>query len=157
MVRNGRRAPGILILLALVAGVVAVVGPGFLFGLAWLWADTHLPASPPSECQDLAPTVVTRIEASLTIPGGGSLHEAQYVTIPDGWLIATDVQGVEGALGIGVWLLGGTGTIGTDAGAAPLYAVNQLATQISTAPFKAEPAASKELAMRCVSVARQNG
>jgi hypothetical protein len=156
MIRGSRSSKGALILLAL----VAVAGPLFLFGLSWLWVDTHLADPRPSACQNLTSDAVARIEASLTIPGDGHLRAAQYVGAPEGWVIAADVQGpgiggtgIGGDRGVGVWLLAAEGApwAGGFAASAPLYAVNDVATQVSNAPVKTERADRTALAMQCVS------
>lgn len=72
-------------------------------------------------CYEVAPAVVARIEAGLTVPGGRvrgarAVHSAKD---PEVWFIAADVQGVgyEGERDIAVWRLTTSGDPRSGAGA----------------------------------------
>jgi hypothetical protein len=117
-------------------------------------ARVRTPEASELVCYEVAPAVVARIEAGLTVPGGRlrgvrAVHSAKD---PEEWFLAADVQGVgyEGERDIAVWRLTTRGDPSTGAGA-PEAAIatkdgladdehaltngNGLAVQVSNFPF----------------------
>ena len=111
-------------------------------------------------CRPLPPEVVARLEASLTIPGGGSLRGAQYVRSmvnPDIWVIAAEVQGVgyDGDDDLGVWLIDDRGPDGPGRLTASdsIAAVGALAAKVTALPRDTTTHGTNAEARACVSAA----
>lgn len=115
------------------------------------------PVAPAPVCRDVAPEALARIEAGLTVPGLW-LRGARAVDSardPSARYVGADVQGVyyEGERNIAVWRI--TEGSPDDAGAArdaPIFAVNILATQVSSFPIDIDLNASLA-SLRCTGVA----
>lgn len=96
--------------------------------------------APAPVCHDLAPEVLARIEAGLTVPdiwlrGARAVDSTRD---PRDRYVGADVQGVyfEGDRNIAVWrLTEGDPSDARAAPAAPIFAVNILATQVSSFPI----------------------
>ncbi len=130
----------------LVIGVVIIVAVvtlalPFLYGFLLQWGFSEQARDSRHRCRKVDPNVVARIEADLTIPGGGSLRDARLEMSevnPRLGIIKAEVQGAgyEGDHDIGVWSIKEQGdpAASTFEASDPIYAVDGLALQVSTFP-----------------------
>jgi hypothetical protein len=130
--------------------VVCALALPFLYVFLLDWGDFQQARESRAQCHEVdSDVVVARIEANLTIPGGGTLQDARLTvakTNPRVGFLSAEVQGAgyEGDADLVVWSIEKQGDPTTDTFEAsdPIYAENGLAGQVSTFPFSGKSLSS---------------